>query len=283
VDVALLLVPYDSAQRGLRMGAGPEALVRAGLADALAARGHDVAQTVIEPPADAWRAEIGTAFALAATVAHAVRGARAAGRFPLVLAGNCITALGVAAGLEEAPSVLWCDAHGDYNTPETTTGGFLDGMALATLTGGCWTALAARVPGFAPVDPSRVWLLGARDVDPLEEEALRASSIRRVDADAVDAPLGEAALALAGPRYLHLDLDVLDPRDGRANGYAAPDGVRADALLAFCASLGAHARPAAATLSAYDPAHDADGRAARVAIAAVEALLATPRATPRGA
>ncbi len=274
MDVALLLVPWDSAQRGVRMGAGPAHLVRAGLADALAARGHRVAQTVIDPPADAWRAEIGTAFALATAVADAVRDARAADRVPLVLAGNCITALGVAAGLASPPSVLWCDAHADCNTPETTVGGFLDGMALATLTGQCWRALAARVPGFAPVDPSRVWLLGTRDLDPLEEEALRASPIRRVDAAAMDAALAEEARALPEPRYLHLDLDVLDPRDGRANGYAAPDGVRADALLAFCASLGAHARPAAVTLSAYDPSHDADGRVARTAIAAVAALLA---------
>lgn len=274
VDVALVLVPYDSARRGVRMGAGPEQLVRAGLADSLAGCGHDVVQTVIEPPPDAWRAEVGTAFELAAAVADAVRAARAAGRFPLVLAGNCMTALGVVAGLDGAPSVLWCDAHADYNTPETTVGGFLDGMALATATGRCWTALVGRVAGFAPVDASRVWLLGARDLDPLEEEALRASPIRRVPVSAMDASLGEAACALPGPRYLHLDLDVLDPRDGRANQYAAPDGVRADALVGMCGALGAHAPPAAMTLSAYDPAHDVDGRAARVAIAAVEALLA---------
>ncbi len=275
MSVALLLVPYDSARRGARMGAGPEALVRAGLADALARRGHDVSQAVIDPPADAWRAEIATAFALASAVADAVRGARAAGRFPIVLAGNCMTSVGVAAGLDEAPSVLWCDAHGDYNTPETTVGGFLDGMALATLTGACWRGMAGAVPGFTPVDPSRVWLLGARDLDAREAEALRASPIRRVPASAIDAPLADdAARALPGPRHLHLDLDVLDPRDGRANQYAAPDGVRADALVRFCGALGARARPAALTLSAYDPAHDADGRAARVAIAAVEALLA---------
>ena len=226
MNVSLLLVPYDSAQRGARMGAGPEALVRAGLADALAGRGHDVVHAVIDPPPDAWRAEIATAFALVSAVSDAVRDARAAGRFPLVLAGNCMTSLGVAAGLGEAPSVLWCDAHGDYNTPETTVGGFLDGMALATLTGGCWRAMACSVPGFAPVDPSRVWLLGARDLDALEAEALRASPIREVPASAIDAPLADdAARALPGPRHLHLDLDVLDPRDGRANGYAAPDGV----------------------------------------------------------
>jgi arginase len=276
VNVALLLIPYDSAQRGARMGAGPERLVEAGLADALARRGHDVGITTVEPRADAWRAEVATAFQLAGAIADAVRDARAAGRFPLVLAGNCMSALGVVAGLGAAPSVLWCDAHADYNTPETTVGGFLDGMALATVTGRCWRALAGCVPGFAPIDPERVWLLGARDLDPLEAEALRASPIRRVPASEMDAPLADQVRAVPGPRYLHLDLDVLDPRDGRANAYAAPDGVRADALVRMCAALSAHAPPAAVTLSAYDPGHDADGRVARVAIAAVEALLAPP-------
>ena len=130
-------------------------------------------------------------------------------------------------------------------------------MALATVTGRCWTALAGRVPGFAPVDPSRVWLLGARDLDALEAEALRASPIRRVPASQMDAPLAEAAGALPGPRYLHLDLDVLDPRDGRVNRFQAPDGVRADALVRLCAALATHAPPAAVTLSAYDPAPQA--------------------------
>ena len=72
-------------------------------------------------------------------------------RFPLVLAGNCNAAVGVVAGLGPGAAVLWCDAHADFNTPETTTGGFLDGMGLATVTGRCWTSMAARVPGFVPV------------------------------------------------------------------------------------------------------------------------------------
>jgi arginase len=88
--------------------------------------------------------------------------ARRADRFPLVLGGNCGVALGVVAGLGGDARVVWADAHGDFNTPETTLGGFLDGMGLATLTGGCWTAITATIPGFAAVPDDHVWLLGAR-------------------------------------------------------------------------------------------------------------------------
>src|SRR6187551_1889687 len=161
------------------MGAGPERLIEAGLDTRLAAAGHQVHVQTIEAPADAWRAEIRTTFDLAGAVSRAVSEAIAAGRFPLVLSGNCgPAALGSVAGLGNASAVFWFDAHGDFNTPDTTVGGFLDGMAMATLTGRCWPALAAAIPGFAPVPESSVILLGARDLDPLEAAALDASAVR---------------------------------------------------------------------------------------------------------
>ena len=84
----------------------------------------------------------------------------------------------------------------------------------------------------------------------------------------------EVRSGLAGdaPLYLHLDLDVLDPADGRANPYAAPGGVRAASLIAFCEALGT---PTALTVSAYDPACDGDGRVRDAAFAAIDALVAS--------
>ena len=273
MNVEIISVPFDSAQQDVRMGAGPNAILAAGLPDGLARGGHEVACRTVAVPEESWRAEIQTAFALAAGIATCVQAARASGRFPLVLAGNCNAAVGVVAGLGSGTAVLWCDAHGDFNTPETTTGGFLDGMALATITGHCWRALAARVPGFAPVPEASVWLAGARDLDPAEALALDRSAIRRVPPRALGPAFAaevRGAIAAAAPLYLHLDLDVLDVAEGRANAFAVPEGVSADALVAFCRALGA---PAALTLSAYDPAVDVDGRVRKVAMRAVEALL----------
>ena len=276
MDIDILLVPYDSAHRSERMGAGPEALIAGGLPAQLERRGHRVRCTLIEPAVSSWRAEIRTAFELAAALVAAVQAARSARRFPLVLAGNCSAALGVATALGAGTPVLWMDAHADFNTPETTAGGFLDGMALATLTGRCWAKLAGQIPGFMPVPDDRVWLLGARDLDPLEAEALGRSAIRRVPPEALGA--GQAArivreLAGMAPPYLHLDLDVLDPGDGRANAYAAAGGASAADLAAFCALLGRCMPPAALTLSAYDPAADVDGRARQAAFLIVNSLL----------
>jgi arginase len=274
VDVDLILVPYDSGRRGARMGAGPEALVAAGLPAHIERAGHRVACVTVDPPAERWRAEIRTAFDLAAGVADCVRAARAAERFPLVLSGNCNAAIGVVAGLGPGAAVLWCDAHADFNTPETTTGGFLDGMGLATVTGRCWTSMAARVPGFVPVAEPAVWLAGARDLDPPEAAALAESAIRRVPVAAVGPALADAvrrALPPAERLYLHLDLDVLDPTEGHANAYAAQGGVSAAALAALCGALSGQV--AATTVASYDPAVDADGRVREAAFRAVTALF----------
>ena len=276
MEVELLLIPYDSARRGERMGAGPEALVAAGLPARLQQMGHRVREKTIEPPRESWRAEIRTAFELAGLVSEAVRSARAAGRFPLFLAGNCGTALGVCAGLGSGVRVLWFDAHGEFNTPETTTGGFLDGMPLATLTGRCWTNMASRIPGFRSVRDDRIWLLGARELDPLEAEALARSAIHRLPAR----PLEPHVLgAIAGevredaPLYVHFDVDVLDPSEGQANDFAVSGGLSAADLVASLGALRQRARPAALTVASYDPSADVDRRIADAAMRAVEALL----------
>jgi arginase len=259
------------------MGAGPEALVAAGLPAQVERAGHRVACVTVDPPAESWRAEIRTAFDLAAGVADCVRTARAAGRFPLVLSGNCNAAIGVVAGLGPGTAVLWCDAHADFNTPETTTGGFLDGMGLATVTGRCWASMAARVPGFVPVAEPAVWLAGARDLDPLETAALAQSAMRRVPAAAIGPAVAEEvcrALPPAERLYLHLDLDVLDPAEGHANTFAAQGGASAAALAGLCGTLSGQV--AAATVASYDPAADADGRVREAAFRAVTALLSRP-------
>ena len=120
MDIQLLLVPYDSGQRGWRCGAGPEHLVRAGLPAHLQRQGHIVtAIHIIEDDPAYPPAEIRTAFELARRLATTVRSARTAGHFPLVLSGNCNTAVGTLSGLTPAGrATFWFDAHGDCNTPE---------------------------------------------------------------------------------------------------------------------------------------------------------------------
>ncbi len=276
MKIRLLLVPYDSGQRNVRMGAGPERLRSAGLAQHLADRGHDVDVGVIEAASLHWRAEVQTSFELMRSVAEEIRAARKAQRFPLVLAGNCLAAVGVIAGLGEGTGVIWIDAHGDFNTPQTTMSGFLDGMTLATATGRCWVELARSIEGFAPVPEKAVVMLGVRDLDPGEEAALAKSPIVRLTADAAPNEI-EKMLHTLGPTmqrfYIHLDLDALDPTEGRANGYAVRGGFRRETLEKLLARIAGHLPIEAMTIAGYDPSYDAEGKVCATAFAAASEVV----------
>lgn len=280
MDIQLLLVPYDTARRGWRSGAGPEHLVEAGLPAHLQSRGHDVAgiQVIEDDPAES-PAEVRTAFELMRRLATAVRAARAAGRFPVVLSGNCNAAVGALSGLTPAArSIFWFDAHGESNTPETTASGFLDGMGLSTALGWCWKTVAASVPGFQPVAPEATFLLGARDLDPLEATLLSESEVTVVPVSDVSVRLPDRLAAARLPEglgYLHLDLDVLDPDlVGRANSLPAPDGLSLAHLIAAITAIRDRMPLGAATIASYAPEYDGDQAVCRAAFAALDAILA---------
>lgn len=278
MNVDLLLVPYDTALRGWRMGAGPERLVAAGLISRLEALGYAVTSSVVEPKRDV-PAEIGTAFELMRAVARRVRAAVDGGRFPLVLSGNCNTAPGTLAGLAPASrAVFWFDAHADCNTPETTTSGFLDGMALATSLGWCWRELTGTIPGFQPVADHTVLLLGTRDVDPLERDLLARSAVRVLPPDVLRHGGLTRELASvcqhAEIAYVHCDLDALDPSEGQANPFPVAGGLTVAEIESAVRAIGRSVPLRAAAVTAYAPEYDTDERIARTALRIIEALLA---------
>jgi len=270
MEIQLLAVPYDSGNRGARMGAGPEALLDSGLADSLREDGHSVHVKMAELPSDAWHAEIRTSFDLMRMLSVAVRDACDANRFPIVLAGNCNTAVGTLAGLgADTTGVAWFDAHADFNTPETTSSGFLDGTAVAIITGRCWTQLAATVAGFQPIDDNRICLVGTRDIDSLEGGLLEASSVQVVAPRQLRSSLRPALSAVnehVDRIYIHLDLDVIDAGIASANKFAVAGGLTLDDTEYALSQIAAVFRIAGITLSAYDPAADDNGEAAKVAI-----------------
>jgi arginase len=134
MQVTIILASYDSGNYHGGCGQGPDAIIAGGLPDELALHGHEAVVEDIGKVDEEQAREISTGFAVCNAVAEKITAARKEGRFPVVLAGNCLTVAGAVAG-EQADSVVWFDQHADINTPETSTSGFLDGMALATLLG----------------------------------------------------------------------------------------------------------------------------------------------------
>jgi arginase len=208
------------------------------------------------PAGDVWE-RLATLYALAG---QAVADAAASGAGPVaVVSGDCLAALGTVAGLQRAGTdagIVWFDAHGDVQTLETTTSGYLAGLALRLLTGYRPELIAARL-GLRPVPEPRVILAGARDLDPPEVTYLATAGIRcREVADLRPAELP------GGPLYVHLDLDVIDAPEVPGLRFPAPGGPGpaqvADALRLL---LGTGRVAAVGVACSWHPGH---GAAARV-------------------
>lgn len=274
------------------MGEGPDHLLRHGAASSLRASGLEVNAEYVEAE-QVPRTEIGTHFELCARVADRVAQAVERGRQPVVLSGNCGIALGTVAGLARAGvrdvGVVWLDAHGEFNTPDTSTSGFLDGMGLAVLTGRCWRAIANTIDGFAPTRDDRILLAGVRDLDEAEGATIAKSDVRVVRAemvhdDGVVAALEPALDALAKrvrQVYLHVDLDVLDPLVGRANQLAPDGGLTRGELLDVVRLVHERFVIAAAAIGSYDPAYDAEGAVFSAAVALLDAVADVPSTVAR--
>jgi len=256
----LIQVPYHLGRKGVVLGAGPEPLAKA--------IGGD---SIVVERAEPLTNEISATFDVIRQTRTAVRETLDAGRFPLVLAGNCHCAVGAVAAFDSDVGIVWLDAHADFHTPDSTTTGFFDGMPLALITGEGWAELRATIDGLRPVPEDRIVLVGARDLEPTEEMRLAASAIARPDIGSLEAAL-DGLRARTDAVYLHIDLDVLDPSEGMANGWAVEGGLTADELEAAVESVRARFDVRAAAFSAYDPTVDPDGRIPAIA-ARVAALL----------
>jgi arginase len=277
----LIIVPFDSARREERMGRGPHALLRAGVVDRLAAADVQASVTEVAPDAD-FPAEIATAFELHRHLAGAVRQASAAGRLPITLSGNCNTgAVGSLAASVGEVGLVWFDAHSDAETPETSTSGFLDGMALAMVLGRCWEAMLRDI-GFSPLDGSRVALVGAREISPAAQQLLGEAGVAivspaEVRTDGLAAAIDQLRSAGVRRVHVHVDLDVLDSETvGPANSYALPDGLSTEQLLSALATVTKEFELVSVSVASYDPEVDRTGTVAQAGLEVIATLAKVP-------
>lgn len=223
--VQIVSVPYRYDARDEGLGLGPTALIESGIVDKLRESGIDVLDPTIAVLEPEIRVEgpislnIGH---LGARTAELVATARSAGDAVLVLAGDDTATVGVMSGLERAHGagarigLVWLDAHGDFNTPETSYSGILAGMPvaiLAGLAGPLWRGSAGLA---APIPTDRIVVAGIRELDEKEESLLRSTDVTVITAkDTVGGSAFRDAITKLASNvewiYLHVDLDVLDP------------------------------------------------------------------------
>ena len=253
---------YGADRRGVDMG--PSAIRYAGLSEQLSAAGvettdeGDLAVPRAEerdpeaaPPARGRAKFLREVREVCAPLSESVAGTLDAGATPLVLGGDHSVAIGSVSGSARDASVgvVWFDAHGDFNTPETSPSGNVHGMPLAALLGvGAFEGTEwATAPGLRE---ENVALVGLRDLDPAERELIRESDVtaltmtdidERGVADVVDEALTAAVDGVDGV-HVSLDLDWLDPMEAPGVGTPVRGGVsyrEAHAALEAIAETGA--------------------------------------------
>jgi arginase len=216
-----------AGRRGVDMG--PSAIRYAGLDGRLADLGYEYLD----------RGNVGTAVAEALSVvderarflpqiketcgqiAELVAEAARDGSIPVVLGGDHSVALGTLGGLYEVQGpggVIWIDAHGDLNSPETSPSGNVHGMVLAAALGLAGDRFRGDGWSLPAVAPDRVALVGVRSLDEGERDLLKeldalVYTMSDVDRLGVETAVREALAHVAGPGFVHvsLDMDAVDP------------------------------------------------------------------------
>ena len=277
VQVSLIQVSYTLSGDPHGGSKGPERLVQAAV-ESLAAGGDAITVERIElgePFLDAPSASV----AVGRRLAPAVRRAITAGNLPVVAAPSCEVSPGILSGFDHSRcGIVWIDAHGDFNTPQSTITGFFPGMSLAIVLGHCHQDLWAQIGNSAPVGEAGALLLGVRDLDPAERERLEHSAVQVVEWRE-GRPQGDVGAALerlsrrVREVYLHIDMDSFDPQV--APGIVdppVPGGLSLPDMEGIIRAAAARFRIRAAGLTTYNPDLDPDGRTLRAALRIIELL-----------
>ena len=172
-----------------------------------------------------------------ATFAGIVREGRTDDAITIGLEANCNDLLGMLAGLKydrdgqtHKVGLVFIDAHGDFNVPETTLSGMLGGMPVAIAAGHALHNLRNTAGLADPLPMEHIMWGGVRDLDPLEAERFREYEVRQVsvqDIRDLSANLRQQFSEFAGDVdrvYVHIDMDVLDPAEVPGHGLTVPDG-----------------------------------------------------------
>jgi len=206
------------------------------------------------------------------------------GWFTVGLLATCPSMPGLVAGLQRSGpagkplriGMLWLDAHPDFNTPETTRSGSLGGMPVAVATGRALRVMRLDAKLDPPLDDRRIVMGGVRLVDPLEQALLDDSRIEQVSVDdlrqaspAVFAQL-DRLNRISDKLYIHIDMDVLDPREVMGHGNKVPNGPSSEQLASLFEQIFRRYPKASAIGFATIPGTDEGG----LSLAAVNRMIA---------
>jgi arginase len=206
------------------------------------------------------------------------------GYFTVGLLATCPSMPGLVAGLQRSGptreplkiGMVWLDAHPDFNTPETTRSGSLGGMPVAVATGRALQVMRLDAKLDPPLPDRHIVMAGVRLTDPLEQHLLDNSMIEQLTVDdlrnmtpAIWTQL-DRLNRLTDKIYIHIDMDVLDPREVMAHGNKVPNGPSSEQLARVFEEIFKRYDKASAIGFATIPPTDEGG----LSIAAVNRMIA---------
>jgi arginase len=292
MEIDILGIPLDMGadRRGVDMG--PSAIRYAHLQRELEGLGYTVHDEgnvevpiaemcqITEPKLKYIDCIVPMARRVAGAVATSVQG----GRLPLVLGGDHSIALGSIRGAAKHNKlgVLWIDAHADFNTAETTPSGNIHGMPLAALCGLGDRRLTQLWDETIPViDPKRVAVLGARDLDLGEKKNLREAGVMVLSLEQIDRTGMYAAVSQAIEQisrdtdgiYLSFDVDSLDPRHAPGVGTPVSGGLTYREAHLACEMLAETGKLAGMDMVEVNPILDVQNQTAHLAVELILSAL----------
>ncbi len=214
---------------------------------------------------------------MARRVSGAVSTSIQAGNFPLVIGGDHSLSIGSVRGAARSKKlgVIWVDAHADFNTAETTPSGNIHGMSLAALCGMGDKSLVQLWDETTPViDPGKIAIIGARDLDEGEKRNLRDAGAMVMGMEQIDRYGMVTCLEKAIERvsrdvdglYLSLDLDSLDPEHAPGVGTPVPAGLSQREAHLACEMIGETGKLIGMDVVEVNPILDVQNRTASLAV-----------------
>lgn len=283
-SVTFIISPYHVGIRNHRVGDGPNRILQWNVISETEKLG--VRTRIVEiGPVDKFEGEIGRSFEVLRQTSRLVTAARSQNSFPVILAGNCMTSVGVACGLglQDLKFIVF-DAHDDMNTPSTTKSGYLDGMGWSMLSGKAFETLYETVPGHE-VSRGNVYqrflYCGLRDVNDDERKTVQESGATVIwgstksDYDYKSELESHLDRSDCSPALIHLDLDVLDESLGKVNDFSCPGGLQEEDLISCMAITARAVTPVALTVASFDPNLGAGHDIARIAVKAIVHFIKT--------
>ncbi len=275
MDISIITLSYNAQGKGEGGASGPDALLRAGLAEQIEKQGHKVIEHMAVELTPQQFSQYGgwNRVAIAnGNLSKLVADANSRGSFVLALLSDCNGLLGMLGGLQankqDGPKrvgFMYIDAHGDYNTPDTSPSGMLGGMPVAVAAGKCLPRLGQRSGMTHPVPYSNIVLAGMRDLDDLEEKAIledQIAVIRETDLREKSDAMRRAISTVRGNSdvmLVHVDLDILDPGVAPAAGLPSPGGLTGAELGRALSDILGGGQAAALSIASYRADMDGDG------------------------